>query len=82
MDEENFVSDGIVQMLRYKYDKKLATKEDKDLAVSLYLNLIQSKGAKTLLENTPKTVKSIEKELKEKVESSEKLVEDAINTLK
>lgn len=82
MDEENFKSDGIVQMLRYKYDKKLATKEDKDLAVSLYLNLIQSKGAKTLLENTPRTVKSIEKTLRKSVEDSENLEEEAIKILK
>ena len=73
---------AIVKIIQYKYDKKLESMSDQELAKSIFQNVIMTNAGKMLLEKTPKTVKSIEKELKEKVESSEKLVEDAINTLK
>lgn len=73
---------AIVKIIQYKYDKKLESMSDQELAKSIFQNMIMTNAGKMLLDKTPKTVKSIEKELKEKVESSEKLVEDAINTLK
>lgn len=73
---------ALLKIMEYKYDKKLEKESDKELALSIFKNVIMVDASKMLLENTPETVKSIEKELKEKVESSEKLVEDAINTLK
>lgn len=73
---------ALLKIMEYKYDKKLEKESDKELALSIFQNVIMVDASKMLLENTPETVKSIEKELKEKVESSEKLVEDAINTLK
>ena len=73
---------AIVKIIQYKYDKKLESMSDQELAKSIFQNMIMTNAGKMLLDKTPKTVKSIEKELKEKVESSEKLVEDAIKTLK
>lgn len=72
----------IIKIIQYKYNKKLESISDQELAKSIFQNMIMTNAGRMLLEKTPKTVKSIEKELKEKVENSEKLVEEAINTLK
>ena len=73
---------ALIKIIQYKYNKKLESMSDQELAKSIFQNMIMTNAGKMLLEKTPKTVKTIEKELKENVDNSEKLVEKAINTLK
>lgn len=72
---------ALLKILEYKYDKKLENKEDKELALSIFHNLIMVDASKMLLENTPETVKSIREDLEAKVQESEKDVKEAIDTL-
>lgn len=79
---ENRQANAILKMIRYKYDKKLETASDKELARSLFDNMISSSAGKMLLEKTPETVKGIEKDLRASVEESHEIVDRAIKTLK
>lgn len=73
---------SIVDIMRYKLDKKIASYPEKELVESMFDNIVASEAAKTLLENTPRTVKSIEKTLRKSVEDSENLEEEALKILK
>ena len=73
---------AIFKIIQYKYDKKLESMSDQELAKSIFQNMIMTNAGKMLLEKTPNTVKGIEKELRTNVEKSEALVDEALNALK
>ena len=72
----------VVRIIQLTFDKKLETKKEQELAKSIFQNMIMTQAGNMLLEQTPKTVKGIEKELRANVEKSEALVDKALDSLK
>lgn len=79
--EKGSKNTALLKIMEYKYDKKLEKEEDKELALSIFQNVLMVEASKMLLENTPETVKSIEDDLKAKIEKSEKDLKESIDTL-
>lgn len=71
----------VVRIIQYRFDKKLETDKEQELAKSVFQNMIMTEASKMLLEQTPETVKDIESDLRAQVEKSNTLVESAFEKL-
>lgn len=73
---------AIIKMMQYKYDKKLESPSDQELAKSIFLNTISANAGKKLLNDFPNLSKGISKELKVNVEKSDEIINRALKNLK
>lgn len=73
--------EAILQLLRLNYDKKIETTADKELALSIYENIITTEAAKELIDKTPETIKNIKDNLNDQILNSSILIEESIGTL-
>ena len=73
---------AILKIIKEKYNKKLETDDDVELALKLYENMVAAKSAKTLIDKTPNTIKDIKPELEELVSSSDEIVRKTLPVLK
>ncbi|MFO3665186.1 hypothetical protein ACCQ41_02825 [Anaerococcus sp. ENR0831] len=73
---------AIIKMMQYKYDKKLESPSDQELAKSIFLNTISANSGKKLLNDFPNLSKGISKELKANVEKSDEIINRALKNLK
>lgn len=74
--------DAIVEMIRLYYGKKINTEKQKELALSIYKTYITVNASKTLLFETPNTVRSINSKLSDLNYKSESLLNKSLRLLK